>query len=77
VLRGGLGYWNKIRHDFPDQFNKMADIEKTIGAKILKHKGERIWLTELPIGAGDYPTEQAIECGIFCHMAEDDINERN
>jgi len=55
----------------------MADIEKIIGAKILKHKGERIWLTELPIGAGDYPAEQAIECGIFCHMAEDDINERN
>jgi hypothetical protein len=72
-VKGGLGYWNKIRHDFPDQFNKMADLEKTIGAKILKHKGERIWLTELPIGAGDYPTEQAIECGIFCHIAEQEL----
>ncbi len=72
-VKGGLGYWNKIRHDFPEQFNKMAEIEKTIGAKILKHKGERIWLTELPLNVGDYPTEQNIECGIFCHMAEEDI----
>ena len=72
-VKGGLGYWNKIRQDFPAQFNKMAALEKNIGAKILKHKGERIWLTDLPADAGDYPTEQSIECGIFCHMAEQDI----
>lgn len=53
----------------------MAQIERTVGAKILKHKGERIWLTELPINAGDYPTEKAIECGIFCQMAEIELNE--
>ena len=46
---------------------------KTIGAKILKHRGERIWLADLPKDAGDYPKEQAIECGIFCHMAEESI----
>jgi hypothetical protein len=51
----------------------MAQMEKKLNAKILKHNGERIWLTDLPPSAGDYPTEQAIECGIFCHMAEDDI----
>jgi 3'-phosphoadenosine 5'-phosphosulfate sulfotransferase (PAPS reductase)/FAD synthetase len=72
-VKGGLGYWNKIRVDFPDQFNRMAEMEKKINAKILKHNGERIWLTDLPKDAGDYPTEQAIECGIFCQMAEDDI----
>jgi 3'-phosphoadenosine 5'-phosphosulfate sulfotransferase (PAPS reductase)/FAD synthetase len=71
-VKGGLGYWNKIRNDFPEQFNKMAAMEQKIGAKILKHKGERIWLTELPKDVGDYPTEQSIECGIFCHMAEQD-----
>ena len=72
-VKGGLGYWNKIRVDFPNQFNRMAEMEKKINAKILKHNGERIWLTDLPKDAGDYPTEQAIECGIFCQMAEDDI----
>ena len=72
-VKGGLGYWNKIRKDFPDHFNKMAELEKTIGAKLLKHKNERIWLSDLPEGAGNYPKEQAIECGIFCHMAEEEI----
>lgn len=72
-VKGGLGYWNKIRDDFPEQFAKMAAIEKELGAKILKSKGERIWLNELPIGSGDYPTEKQIECGIFCQMAEGDI----
>lgn len=72
-VKGGLGYWNKIRNDFPKQFDRMAKLEKTINAKILKHNGERIWLTDLPKDAGDYPTEQSIECGIFCHMAEQDI----
>lgn len=72
-VKGGLGYWNKIRMDFPMEFTKMAELEKTIGAKILKHKGERIWLSDLPANVGDYPTEQAIECGIFCHMAEEDM----
>ena len=72
-VKGGLGYWNKIKVDFPDHFERMAQMEKTIGAKILKKGGERIWLTELPPDAGDYPTEQSIECGIFCHMAEAEI----
>jgi len=72
-VKGGAGYWNKIRIDFPAQFDRMAAMEKKIGAKILKIGDERIWLSDLPKEAGDYPKEQAIECGIFCHMAEEDI----
>jgi len=72
-VKGGLGYWNKIKVDFPEQFERMAKLEKQIGAKILKLKGERIWLDDLPPNVGDYPTEQSIECGIFCQMAEEDI----
>jgi len=72
-VKGGLGYWNKIRVDFPDAFTKMAQTERLLGVKILKSKGERIYLDELPVGAGDYPTEVSIECGIFCHMAEQDL----
>lgn len=74
-VKGGLGYWNKIRNDFPVQFEKMAKLEKTIGARILKSKGERIWLSDLPKDAGHYPTEQNIECGIFCQLAEKDFND--
>jgi hypothetical protein len=72
-VKGGLGYWNKIRNDFPEAFDKMAALEKQIGAKILKQKGKRIWLTELPKDAGHYPSEQNIECGIFCQIAEETL----
>jgi hypothetical protein len=72
-VKGGLGYWNKIKVDFPQEFNRMADLEKTLGVKILKHKGERIYLHDLPINAGNYPKESSIECGIFCQMAEEEI----
>jgi hypothetical protein len=72
-VKGGLGYWNKIKVDFPEEFNRMADLEKTLGVKILKHKGERIYLHNLPIDAGNYPKESSIECGIFCQMAEEEI----
>lgn len=74
-VKGGLGYWNKIKIDFPIQFNKMAELEKKIGAKILKLKDERIWLSDLPENVGEYFSEKSVECGIFCQLAENDIKE--
>jgi 3'-phosphoadenosine 5'-phosphosulfate sulfotransferase (PAPS reductase)/FAD synthetase len=71
-VKGGAGYWNKIRVDFPDHFERMAKLERSIGATISKSKGERVYLDELPVDVGDYPTEQNIECSIFCHMAQED-----
>lgn len=32
-VRGGAGYWNKIRVDFPEHFKRMAEIERKIGHK--------------------------------------------
>ena len=29
-VKGGMGYWNKIRKDFPDAFEKMAKAAGTI-----------------------------------------------
>jgi hypothetical protein len=26
-VQGGIGYWQKMKNDFPDKFNKMADLE--------------------------------------------------
>jgi hypothetical protein len=72
-VKGGAGYWNKIRVDFPEAFNKMAKLERQLGVKITKSKGQRVYLDELPIDSGNYPKEQAIECGIFCHMAEEEL----
>jgi hypothetical protein len=77
-VKGEAGYWNKIRVDFPDVFERMADMEELLGRTVCKresrvdgvYKLERIPLRELPSDAGEYPKEQDIDCGIFCYMAE-------
>lgn len=37
-VKGGMGYWNKIRKDFPEVFAQMAQIERDVGATCLKTK---------------------------------------
>lgn len=72
-VKGGAGYWNKIRVDFPEQFERMAKLERLIGASICRVAGERVYLDELPPNAGSYPAEPEVQCGIFCEMAEKDM----
>jgi hypothetical protein len=69
-VKGGMGYWNKIRVDFPDHFKRMADLEKRKGYTVLKDKDGPIFLHDLDPSRGDYSAEHDIECGIFCHMAQ-------
>ena len=69
-VKGGKRYWNKIKVDFPDQFNRMAKLERFKKQTVLKD----VYLDELLPDAGNYPQEQDIQCGIFCHMAEEEIN---
>ena len=68
-VKGGKGYWNKIKIDFPEQFDRMAKLERFKKQTVLKD----VYLDELPPDAGNYPKEPDIECGIFCLMAEQDI----
>ena len=37
-VKGGMGYWNKIRKDFPEVFAQMAQIERDVGATCLKRQ---------------------------------------
>jgi len=73
-VKGAAGYWNKIKIDFPEVFERMAKTEELLGRTICKisknGESQRITLRELPPDAGDYPKEMDIECGIFCYMAE-------
>ncbi len=72
-VKGGIGYWNKIRRDFPEIFAKMAATERRLGATILKLRGggvtRRIYLDELPPNVGRYESEPDIECGVLCQRA--------
>lgn len=35
-VKGGKGYWWKIKHDFPDVFERMAKIERSLGHSCIK-----------------------------------------
>lgn len=68
-IKGGMGYWNRIRKDFPDVFEKRAKLERKIGHSILKdYKGNPIFLDELDPDRGNMNTEIFPECGIMCQL---------
>ena len=71
-IKGGMGYWNKIRIDFPEVFKKRADLERKIGFSILKNNdGSPLFLDELKEDRGEKPKKISTECDIFCYaMAE-------
>lgn len=74
-VKGQSGYWNKIRRDFPEMFDKMAKVERDLNAainkKYVKGKRQRVFLDELPPTAGSYENEADIECGVICVTAKD------
>lgn len=73
-VKGGMGYWNKIRVDFPEQFKAMSDIEERIGpgAYLFRNRktGVRFGLKQLPEDAGRFSDELDISCSFFCEITE-------
>lgn len=61
-VKGGMGYWNKIRQDFPDVFKRMALIERRVGASCIKN----IFLDTLNPERGRMSKPIIEDCGIFC-----------
>lgn len=72
-VKGGEGYFNKVRRDFPVQFYELADIQETIGPSAYlfrdRKTGERFSLRDLPPDAGRH-NEVLPDCGFFCELAE-------
>ena len=64
-VKGGMGYWNKIRVDFPDVFASRAKLERDLNCKCLKE----CFLDELEPDRGRMPEEILEDCGIFCELA--------
>ena len=61
-VKGGKGYWNKIRVDFPEVFERMATLEESIGATVING----VSLRDLAPRAGRHKDLQIPECGLFC-----------
>jgi 3'-phosphoadenosine 5'-phosphosulfate sulfotransferase (PAPS reductase)/FAD synthetase len=58
-------YWNLVRNKFPEVFEHRAWQSRKIGAKLVKYKGKRIFLDELPKDAKGGKLK-GLDCGIFC-----------
>ena len=59
-VKGGKGYWNKIRKDFPDHFKRMERIERKLGIKMNDK-----FLDEMGQHEGNHKVEQ-IQCDFIC-----------
>jgi hypothetical protein len=68
-VKGGMGYWNKIREDFPEVFADRAKMEREIGHSILHNENGIIFLDELDPNAGRMEEEIMDDCSIFCQLA--------
>lgn len=71
--KGGIGYWNKIRRDFPERFERMAALERQIGHSVLSDKRGPIWLDELDPQRGNHADEPSFECSLVCAAAEIEV----
>jgi hypothetical protein len=65
-VKGGMGYWNKIRVDFPETFDRMAKIERELDASILRADGQRVFLDALDPARGTLDSTD-MDCGLLCH----------
>lgn len=73
-VKGGQGYWNKIRNDFPEVFEDRAKMEREIGHSILHDENGPIFLDELDPNAGRMNEEIMEDCSIFCSLAIQDVD---
>lgn len=73
-VKGGMGYWNKIRVDFPEVFNRMERLERTLNRSVLRSGGGPLFLDELDPHRGNHQTEASIDCSLLCQLTEDEIN---
>ena len=76
-VKGQQWYWNKVRHDFPDVFARMAKLEREIGAAINKSyagdgKRKRVFLDELDPEAGR-ESPDVMSCDLFCSSEAEEV----
>ena len=59
-------YWNLVKEQHPSVFWDRAIQSRDIGVKLVRHKGKRIFLDQLPDDAKGHKLKSMPDCGIFC-----------
>ena len=70
-VKGGMGYWNKIRKDFPEHFDKMAKLERFIGHAVNKDDKGPVYLDELSPNRGRFKQDMPADCGFTCEVKDE------
>lgn len=69
--KGGRGYWNMIRKHFPDRFDRMAKLQRTLNTNFWQEPdGSGLFLDQLDPDRGVQYDEPNIECGVVCETIE-------
>lgn len=63
-VKAGKGYWNKIRVDFPEVFDRMAKLEREVGHSCING----VYLDELDPSEGRMSDEISQDCGVMCYL---------
>jgi len=68
-------YWNHVRKHHQEVFTERATQSRRLGARLVRYRGERIFLDELPPDAKGRPLRgMDFECGIFCEEKQLDFD---
>lgn len=70
-VKGGMGYWNAIRKDFPEAFDKMARLERKLGHSVNKDENGPVFLDELNPDRGNFKRDVPGDCGFTCEWQLD------
>lgn len=63
-VKGGMAYWNNVRIHFPNEFQRMAAAERSVGHTCIKN----VFLDELNPSAGRKEKPTTPNCGTFCEV---------
>lgn len=69
-VKGGAGYWNKIRKDFPEIFDRMSKKSRELNVRLINYRKQHIFLDELPENVGNYSAESGFECSVYCGLTK-------
>lgn len=77
VKASSMGYWNKIKIDFPEVFDRMTKLERKLNVAINKRyegkKRIRVFLDELTPDMGRDLKMPDFSCGLLCQKVLDDL----
>lgn len=65
-------YWNLTRKIFPFVFAKRVEQSRNLNVRLVKYKGQRIFLDELPMDANE-DLQDEIDCGVLCQTETQDV----